>query len=228
VYVTSAMACDEPSSTTPMSAARVNAQNNRVARVASIFENGNAALSNLVQQLGGIGIGDPPGATPRAAAPQFANSPSCAYAVRPGGLYGRRIPVASGSVVNSDGSPMAPVVLTGQPVLTSNGLALPSAPTGTVLGSASSASGNPTAVAANTNPTATASAQPASTVDGGSTPNAGPFPVDPSRSIRSNCGPNSLAAFLPNATPVPFWQQPLFWGGLLFIVGFGALTGKNK
>ena len=137
MYVTSDMACSMPNSATPMSQARITAQNNRVARIGSKFTNGNAILSNLVQQLGGIGIGNPPGTTPRTTTPNFANSPACSTAVLPGGgLYGKRIPVKGGG--------------TGQPLVQADGtIALPSTP------------GAPAAPASSTNVNSVGSNSPA-------------------------------------------------------------------
>jgi len=95
MYVTSDMACNHPNSATPMTQARIDAQNNRVARVGQKFTSGNRTMSNLVQTLGGTYV-NVPGTTPRPYPASFANSPSCSTPVLPGGpIYGRRLPIQS-------------------------------------------------------------------------------------------------------------------------------------
>ena len=200
-YVTSNMACNEPNSATPMSQQRIDAQNARVAKVARNFENGNRALDDLSVRLGGIGIGNPPGTTPRAAAPDFRNSPSCSTGIRPGGLYGKRLDI--------------PGVGTGQPVMTSDGLELPSIPPGTVQPNT-----NPWIDPNAPNPGALSS----TVVDGGSSPNAGPTP-GAGTGGPSVCQPPALTlATTPDQTD---WT-PWLLGTVLVIVGLGVLTGGNK
>lgn len=199
-YVTSDMACNEPNSATPMSQARINAQNNRVAKVGNSFTSGNKALDDLVTQLGGIGIGNPPGTTPRAGAPDFRNAPSCNAGILPGGLYGARVPI--------------PGAGTGQPLMTSEGLVLPSLPPG---------SPQP-----NTNPWIDPDAPnpgqlAVSPVQGGSSPSAGPAIESGVPDSAGWCQPPGLSL----ASSSVDWT-PFLWGGLIFIVGFGVLTGGNK
>jgi len=115
-YVTSDMACNEPNSATPMTAKRIAAQNARVAAVGQKFISGNWTLSNLVQTLGGIGIGtNVAGTTPRSTPADFSNSPSSDFPVLPGKLYGRMIRI--------------PGAGDGQPILMPDGtIAVPSVP----------------------------------------------------------------------------------------------------
>jgi hypothetical protein len=217
MYVTSDMACNQPNSATPMSQARITAQDNRVARVGSQFENGNAILSNLVQQLGGIGIGNPPGATPRTTTPTFVNSPACSTAVLTGGgIYGRRLPVLGGP--------------TGQPILQPDGtIAMPSLP-----GAPATASTNGTnlvTVTPTPSPGQTSGPAPAAmglpaNVPGGSSP--GVISDSTQNSIwntSGKCGPAHVS--IP-AQPGGVTNPVLLWGGLILLLGLGALTGGNK
>lgn len=224
MYVTSNLACSHPNSATPMTQARITAQNRRVAKVGSHFTSGNAALSNLVQQLGGIGIGNPPGTTPRTTTPNFANSPACSTAVLPGDdfLYGRRLPVAGG--------------LTGQPLLQADGTialpTLPGSPAAPVSPSVLNTTGTsslvpvPANTAANAGAPAPAALGQGANVPGGSSPGAG----QPSTDTNSG-GASSYCAMRP-AFPAPQsangFSAPVFWGLLLLIVGISALTGDNK
>lgn len=68
-YVTTANACNEPNSETPLSASAISAQDSAVAAVGQQFINGNAAVYNLVAQLGGNQPGMVPGAPPASVAP---------------------------------------------------------------------------------------------------------------------------------------------------------------
>jgi len=106
MYVTSDMACNQPNSATPMSQARISAQNNRIARVGQKFTSGNWAMSNLVQTLGGTYV-NVPGTTPRPYPASFANSPACSTPVLAGPpLYGRRLPIQnSGAGTAGTGQP---------------------------------------------------------------------------------------------------------------------------
>lgn len=216
MYVTSDMACSMPNSATPMSQARITAQNNRVARVGSKFTSGNAILSNLVQQLGGIGIGNPPGTTPRTTTPNFANSPACSTAVLPGGgLYGKRIPVKGGG--------------TGQPIVQADGtIALPSTPGAPA---APATPGNVNSVGSNSPspiPVSTAGSSAAALGQGAGTPGASsPGAGQPT----ANTSAGQVCAKRPvYPTPVASngFSTPLLWGILIFIVGAGVLTGDNK
>jgi len=51
MYVAFSSGCSEPNSETPMTQARIDAQNRRVARVGSHFEKGNAAMAAIVNGL---------------------------------------------------------------------------------------------------------------------------------------------------------------------------------
>jgi hypothetical protein len=51
MYVAYGSACDEPNSETPMTQARIDAQNRRVARVGSKFTDGNSVMAALVNAL---------------------------------------------------------------------------------------------------------------------------------------------------------------------------------
>jgi hypothetical protein len=220
MYVTSDMACSHPNSATPLTQAQVTAQYNRVMRVGSKFTSGNAILSNLVQQLGGIGIGNPPGTTPRTTTPNFANSPACSTAVLPGGggekLYGRRIRVPGGG--------------TGQPIVQADGtIALPStpgapaAPASTNVNSVGSSSPAPI-------PSSTAGVSPAALGQGAGTPGgSSPGAGQPSTTVTS-AGSANCAQRPTYPTPVPGngLSAPLLWGLLLLIIGASALTGGNE
>ena len=124
MYVPNGSACTENNSQTPMDPSAITAQNWRVARVGRRFVRGNVALNDIVQTLGGIGIGDVPGATQLAAATDFRNAPACDTAILgDGSLYGGRVsqpgttytdpgsgdPVSmGGTVVGSDAGAAAP------------------------------------------------------------------------------------------------------------------------
>ncbi len=124
MYVPNGSACTENNSQTPMDPSAITAQNWRVARVGRRFVRGNVALNDLVQKLGGIGIGAVPGATLLASAADFRDAPACNTAILgDGSLYGGRVaqPGASyvdpgsgdpvsmgGTVVGSDVSVSAP------------------------------------------------------------------------------------------------------------------------
>jgi hypothetical protein len=69
VYVTTAQACDEPNSATPVSAAAISSQDSFVNSVGNEFLNGNAAVYGLVQSLGGNMPGLVPGVPPPPPAP---------------------------------------------------------------------------------------------------------------------------------------------------------------
>jgi len=218
MYVTSDMACNQPNSATPMSQARITAQNNRVAKVGSQFENGNAILSNLVQKLGGIGIGNPPGTSPRTTTPTFVNSPACSTAVLTGGgIYGRRLPVLGGP--------------TGQPMLQPDGTwALPATPGAPSLATVGASTNGASLVS--TAPAVPAVANAATiglenNVPGGSSPGITPTTLGGGGLYDGTgyCAANrpSIPA-QPGGTDVnPMWLL----GGLLFIVGISAMMGKN-
>lgn len=200
-YVTSNMACNEPNSATPMSQQRIDAQNARVSKVARNFESGNRALDEISVRLGGIGIGNPPGTTPRVGAPDFRNAPSCDASILPGGLYGRRVPI--------------PGTGTGQPQMTPDGLKLPSIPPGTPQPQS-----NPWIDPNTPNPGALST----TSVAGGSSPSAGPTPGS-GATTPGFCQPKALTlATSPEETN---WT-PWIIGTLVAIVGLGALTGGNR
>lgn len=220
MYVTSDMACSMPNSATPMSQARVTAQDNRIARIGSKFTSGNAILSNLVQQLGGIGIGNPPGTTPRTTTPNFANSPACSTAVLPGGgLYGKRIPVKGGG--------------TGQPIVQADGtIALPSTPGAPAAPTSTSSNpSNVNSVGSNSPgpiPASTAGSAPGALGQGAGTPGgSSPGAGQPT----ANTSAGQVCQRRP-VYPTPVTGNglaaPLLWGILLFIIGASALTGSNK
>jgi hypothetical protein len=95
MYVQQGAACTQPNSSTPMSQAEINRQNWRVARVGRRFVAGNVALNDIVQKLGGIGIGPVPGAAVLARAADFRNAPSGNTAILgDGSLYGGRVSIA--------------------------------------------------------------------------------------------------------------------------------------
>jgi hypothetical protein len=217
VYVTSDMACSMPNSATPMSQARITAQNNRVARIGNKFTAGNAILSNLVQQLGGIGIGNPPGTTPRTTTPNFANSPACSTAVLPGGnryLYGKRIPVKGG--------------YTGQPIVQADGtIALPSTP-GAPAAPASATNANsvgsnsPAPIPSSTAGTAAGALGQSAATPGGSSPGVG----QPSGTTSEGQVCTQRPVY---PTPASAGlSSPLLWGLLLLIIGASALTGGKE
>jgi hypothetical protein len=93
----------------------VTAQAWRVARVGNRFVRGNVALNTLVQQLGGVGIGDDvPGVTELAAAADFRNAPGCDTGILgDGSLYGGRIANPSQAAGFDQGGTMLPLSMGG-------------------------------------------------------------------------------------------------------------------
>jgi hypothetical protein len=212
MYVTSDMACSHPNSATPMTQAQITAQVNRVAKVGSKFTSGNAALSNLVQQLGGIGIGNPPGTTPRTTTPNFANSPACSTAVLPGGgIYGRRLPIPGG--------------LTGQPMVQPDGtIALPSttgSPAAPVASSGDyTGTNSPAPIPASSAGTSAAAMGQSASVAGGSSPGAGQPSTDTPSGGSGYC---AQRATFPSPKASNGLSSPLLWGLLLLIIGGSVL-----
>lgn len=75
MYVPASNACNEPNSATPMTAAAIASQDNAVAAVGQLFLNGNAAVYDLVNSMGGNLPGLVPGVQAPAAMPVPATVP---------------------------------------------------------------------------------------------------------------------------------------------------------
>ena len=204
MYVATGSACTERNSQTPMTADRVTRQNARVARVGNRFVRGNLALNTLVQQLGGVGIGENvPGVIELAQAADFRNAPGCDTAILgDGSLYGGRVANPSQAPGFDEGGAMLPLSLGGNVTASA---ALPGTPL--ALQSTTPATSLAAALAAAASP-----ASPSVTAPAGSATGSGAVPASttsganggwPGRGRRAG-GPGGLSWSFPTRGASPF------------------------